>query len=510
MSTVHFPRQQIILRAGPSAVELNPQRTLIVGQLTTGSATPGALVSNLQNNGSEDALFGADSMVAAMVRGFKRFNMLSQLDVIPLVDGGGATDATGTVVFGGVATASGTITVNIGSRDNHSFSLAVTTGDTATVIGDALVTAIVADTRAPVTGVNVTGTVTLTAVNGGTVANSIGIEVDGAVAGVTLAATAMTGGATDPVLTGVFDVVGNVRYQTVVAPSEYGTSFLTDFLDPRFNPVTIPNILDGVGIITSTDTFVNLEALANAENSQSLVIEGNKFIDNSLYRGSALFELNYVISSILGGIRSVRLTTGANISALVVSQNAGEDAIGGPQIASLPYANTPVAGLPVIDQDKEWTDTEVVALRAAGISLMGNNRTRNSIILDQVVTTRKTDAAGNSEITFKFLNGVDTASVFREFFFESNRARFAQDRLTDGDLVQTRSMDNAESIRGAQLGFYQSLQGVIAQAGAASTDIFLSTLVISPDVNSGLVSIQMQPILVGQLRAIDTVITVTF
>ena len=42
---------------------------------------------------------------------------------------------------------------------------------------------------------------------------------------------------------------------------------------------------------------------------------------------------------------------------------------------------------------------------------------------------------------------MDTASIVREFFFVNLKSRYAQTRLTDGDLVAGRDMANEASIR---------------------------------------------------------------
>ncbi len=421
---VSFPNTTFNLLAKRSLVPLIEQKVLLIGQkVAAGSATSGDLISNIQNDSSENALFGENSMIAAMVRAYKTLNIDTQLDVISLDDDGGAVDATGTITFTGGATENGTFIVNVGSRTNHSFSINVIDGDTVTDIGDALVTAVTADARSPVSAANVAGVVTFTAINGGTVGNNIGLEITGVVAGVTLALTAMASGATDPSLTNIFDVLGSERYQTIVAPFEYGTTFLTSFLDARFN--VTDDVLDGVGIMTSSDTFALLQAAGDAENSQSLVLFGNRLVAESLYQGSALFELDHIQSSLFAAIRSLRFTDGANYSRFIVASGSGRDSFGGADLATLPYANAPIPGLPIIDQAREFTRQETEDLRDAGVALIGNNRTRTSTIMDQVVTTRKTDVAGNPELTFKFLNGVDTGSVFREFFVLNNRSRFA-------------------------------------------------------------------------------------
>ncbi len=156
------------------------QKILFVGQkLPAGSATAATLIENITNGGAEDALFGAKSMLATLIRANKVRNQQVQIDVISLDDNGSAVDATGTMAVSGTATEAGTLTIVFGSERNHKADIAVADTDTATVVGDAIEAAITADLKSPVSASNTTGTVTITAENGGTYGNSIPLEIRG-------------------------------------------------------------------------------------------------------------------------------------------------------------------------------------------------------------------------------------------------------------------------------------------------------------------------------------------
>jgi len=259
MTIVSQPDVSVSIVPAATLVPNESHRVLLIGQKNGGTATSGDLQEEFQNDNSWDTLFGADSQVSAMLRAYKKINLDTRVDAIGLDDNGSAVAATGTVVFSGTATEDGSFEVTIGSDTNHKFTVTVTSGDTATVVGDTLETVSNLDANLPVTAVNATGTVTMTAVNGGTEANRIGLRATGTVAGLTVAVTIMSGGLTDPVLTTLFDIVGNERYQTVVYPFGWGTTDLTAFLDPRFNVTN--DVLDGVGVLATHDTFSNLKAI---------------------------------------------------------------------------------------------------------------------------------------------------------------------------------------------------------------------------------------------------------
>ena len=488
-----------------------PQRVLMVGQMTSaGSATSGALVQNIQNDGSENDLFGENSMLADMVRAFKRINKFSRLDCIPLSDNGSGVAATGSIAFSGTATASGSLFFSIAST-NFTFELPVTSGQTASQLATALSALINADTKVPVTASPTTGTVPLTAVNKGTVGNEIGLQVVGTIAGISVALTALTSGANNPSLTGLFSVVDNIRYQTVVYPSNYTLSVLTtSFLIPRFNVNN--QILDGVGIITATDSLADLITLGNANNTQTLNILSNQEVSTSTYKGGAIFEMTYNISAYFGAIRSLRLTDGVNISRYVVG-GLSADQFGGAALATLPYFNTPIPYLPLIASGNEFTQEEIDELLTAGVSIIGNNVAGTEIVLGEQVTTYKTDSGGNPDLSYKYLNYVDTISGAREYQFNNLKADCRQSRLTDGDLVPNRKMHNPSSIAALMVGYYKTLSGedyVLVEAGEEALQFYKDNLLVTINKALGAAYITQKVIIVTQLRRIVATIQIAF
>jgi len=506
------PTVSLSIIAAQTAIGTSAQRVLFVGQKTAvGTATSGALISDIQNDASENTLFGANSMLAGMIRAFRAINLDVNIDAIPLDDAGAGVPATSTVTFAGTPTEAGTITITVGSRVNHAFKIAIATTDTATTIAAALVTAITADTDVPVTAGNVAGVVTLTAVNDGTEGNSIGIAKSGTVGGVTTTLVGMASGATNPTLTGVFDVVGDIRYQTVVWPFTFTLTELKSFLDPRFN---VDNkIQDGVGIVHSSDTFANLKSAGDAENSQSIVILGNREVTGGDVEGSGLLEIGTIISSQFAALRSLRLEDDTNIAPFVIATNGARDTRGGAAIASLPYHNTPFVNLPVVTQGDGFTAQELSDLLDAGVSNIGSNITATIAIAGPIKTTSKTDVAGNPDPSFGFLNFVDTISTIREIYFNRLKARYAQSRLTTGALQSGRSIANEESIRAFLIGIYQDLGSadfVLVEAGETSLNFFKDNLSVVLDLVTGTATITMKVLIVTQLRIITGSIQIAF
>ncbi len=488
-----------------------PQRILFVGQKTSaGSAVAGALVENILNDNSEDALFGARSMLAGMIRDAKALNKVTIMDAIALDDDGAGVAAAGAVVFSGTATAAGTLKVTIGSRTNHSYDIAVANGATATSLGALLVAAMAADTQCPASGINTAGSVAVTASNKGLVGNLMGLRVEGTVAGITTSITIMAAGATDPTLTNVFSVVGDKRYQTVVWPYT-ATTVLLSFLDARFNVSN--NVLDGVGVMSRADSLANHLTALGSLNSQSLVRHCDKTVSETSYKGPAILELEQSKAAQVASIRGLRRTDGANISQFVITRNGALDSFGGPALSSKPYFNTPMPNLPIISTGKGWQGTESEQLKTAGGFVMGNNTAGNSIIIDELVTTYKTDSASNADLTFKYLNYVDTASAGREYFYNNLKSQYAQSRLTEGDLVPGRDMANANSIAAFCTKLYSDLSGpdyVLTQAGETALQFFNDRLSVSLNLLTGTVTILMSVPIVTQLRTIVATFKIEF
>lgn len=513
--TVSNPIINITKQSASQTISNAAHKVLIIGQQTGSVYTGGELVESIGNANVEIGNFGKGSQVAEMVKGFKSVNQVTRLDVIPLDDNGSGVQSTGTIAFSGTATEAGTLIVSIGSRTSHKYSVSIALGDTATEIGDALVSLVNGDAHKIVSASNTTGTVTLTANNAGTYGNGIGLEVKGVVGGVAPSVTAMTGGATDPVLTSLFDVIGDSRYQTIVFPGNYDVALVADsassttsLLDPRWNEDNA--ILDGVCVISKTDTLANLKTFLNARNSQSLIVNAQKSVNDSLYKGSAVFELDDVIAAKIGAVRSLRLTDGANISQFVIASNL--DSKGGSHIASFPYMNTPLT-LPIIDTGKGWSSAEQTELNTAGGFVVGNNVAGNGIVIGQVYTTYKTDAAGNVDKTYQFLNNVDVTSAGAEFLFNNLKSAYSQSRLTDGALVTGYNMVNENAIRGKLVELYNVLSGegyLLYRAGEDNIKYFVDNLTISLDLLNGKATSTAKVPLVAQLRRLDLVLQAVF
>lgn len=593
-TTIRQPKVNVNIVNANVAVENTEQKILFVGQKTVvGTATALALNESIPNDGSEDTLFGRDSMLATMIRANKIRNQQVQVDAIALDDdptvitiedvatliesGGVATvTTTGThglitgdiiivteattlgfnlvnvgivvtttfvftyevaiglgtegtpegviitsserarssILIEGTATENGTLTFIAGSERRHKFDIAINDNDTDAEIGPLIVAAVNVDLNTPVILVYDAPAmvVRIKATNRGSYGESIPIEIRGEVAGITTMVGGMVGGGADPVLTTVFDAIGENRYQAIVWPYPNDTTEVLALLDPRFN--ADGKVLDGVAFTALADTVSNLKALGAALNSQSLVIFGDQEETETNYAGPSIVEIPMVVASYFAGFRGLRLDTdGFSIADLVITTNGPLDSFGGPALASKPYFNTPFADLVPMQVGRGFDDPEIEDLKDNGITVIGNNIVNNTVITGEVVTTYKTDFAANPDVTFTFLNYVDTASQSREYFFNNLRARFAQSRLTEGDVIKGRDMANELVIRSFLKRLYQDLSGtdfVLLEAGEVALVFFDENLIIDIDKANGKVTIQMTVPIVTQLREIAATLKIAF
>jgi phage tail sheath gpL-like len=454
-----FPNTTVNILSANTPQTAGERTILLTGCMISGTATTGVVVENLLSAADFNAAFGRTSQIAkagrALVESLSISRIQPKISAIGLVDNASGVAATGTIAFSGTATTAGTIKVYIDSIRNGAYSLNVAVGTTAADLGTLLETAIAANLNTPVSSVDTAGSVALTALNDGTQGNTIGLKYDlGASVGITIALTAMASGATDPVLTSLFDTVADKRFTSIVYPAEWGVSTLTNFTESRFN---VDNkIIDGEGLFCGFDTYSNTNSAADALNQKTAAKTGFKLIDEASHKGSGCFESPIVVAAYEAALRELRLTVGANTSSIVTNGKG----TGGSFFGGIPYHNTPFNLLPIIETGHDWSDLEALELEKSGVWLLRNNPNNTTIISNEAVTTYKTDALGNPDITFKYLNYVDTLSISRAYIFNNLKADLSQHILTTGDLIAGMPMVNAEGFIATMMGYYSALSGI--------------------------------------------------
>lgn len=513
--TTSNPKVTIQLLPAPIVTAVAGRRDLIVGQLgASATAVSGALNQNIQalTDAEIRTLLGANVDLTYRVLEWRAGNdNNSQLDVIGLDESGTGTQAAGTIAFSGTATADGTYRVTVADDRLFSVDIAVSSGDTATVVGAAVDTALTALSNAVFTSGAVTGTVTVTAVDKGTIGNLYGIRVTGTVPGLSVTVTAFTGGTNNPTLTTILDPIDGLRYTGIGWPEAWASDLdiPVDELDSRFNASNA--IMDGVCFTGKTDTYANDLTFIGAENSQSLVVMGNNKESETTSKGPAVLYPADWAASYFQGVRSKRLTSGAPVGSDIVTTSGALDAIGGPELASLPYHNTQLSNAPVTLPKNLFSPTEQSDLEDEGFTTYGVNTAGNAIIMAPVVTAWTTDDAGNPNVSFHYLNYVDTGSICRETFYNQLKATYSQSRLTEGALIAGRAMANAESIKSFLLKVYKSLaQQALTQAGSEAEGYFARNTTVTLNLATRTVTIASKLPIVTQLGVVNYALQLSF
>jgi phage tail sheath gpL-like len=512
--TVARPIITSSISASPQPQGIDEISILYVGQKTSaGTATAGAITENIISIADLNTRAGRTSHLAKVIRpAFQNIFSLAGtkrpiVDFIALDDDGSAVDADGTIAFSGTATEAGSYTINV---DGDIYTLPVASGDTATEVGDALEALITANANANYTASNSTGTVTITAVNGGTVGNDILTVGTGTVAGLTLTVgqVYLTSGATDPSLTNLFDVITNAqkKYTFIVYPSQYTRSTLTDFTEAQF--ATNDRMF---GVQCVADTYANLNTLVDGLNLKTLSIIGN--VLNASGKPQIQRNVDVITSTVIAEIGCL-LTTGSNVSSFVVNSKTR----GGAFWASIPFHNLVLKGLGTIDTDAKISQAQSIELTNSGLVVLQNNKSNTELVLSTVKTTYKTDALGNNDPTFQELNRYLQSVLSVEYIINNLAVRCAQVALTDavGTLPSNQAILNGEAIINILGGYYdvlsdpngdyQLLRSGKNAEGISYRDAFKEVLQdsITITLSSGTVAFsQIELPLIAQLRELD-------
>lgn len=520
MTQVAEPYVSVVRTSADVPVANAAQKILLCAQMdTAGTAADGALQENVLSLADAQALFGADSPMARMwaaadsiVEGRVQIDCIAKDEVA-----GNAREVT--LTFTGNVSQSGSIEVVAGSELNGRVKVAVAAGDTPTQVATAIAAAFNAlTTNFGFTVASALGVVTFTADTQGVWANGYGFTVDVGKTGTSGAVAEGQAGTGEPTLTGILDPITstNRRYQGVV----WGFSdpaIPVGVLDGRFDADN--RVLDGVLFSALVDTHANLlTALAGADyNSAShaaLMDEDESLTVGGavVHIGSAQLEPPEIKLSWFAAVRALRLTTGATVSQYVTT-SASRDQRGGSALASLPYFNTVLPDLPPMRPGRGFTDAEKEQLKAAGGYVMGENVTGDQGIVGEVVMTYLTDGAGNPDPTYQFLNYVDTTSQIQEYFFNNCKKRFAQARLTEGEVKRNRDQVNRKVFNAFLVKLYRDLAGVdfvLTQDGEEALNFFRENIDTQLTLVSGLISTAFKCPIVTQTRRIDVTIKIAF
>jgi phage tail sheath gpL-like len=255
-----------------------PYKAVIVGQkLSSGTGTADTIVGPVTSVDQVIGVGGRGSILHRQAIGWFASNENTELWLGVLADNGSGVAATGTIVFGGTATAAGTIALYLGGV---LVPVPIASGNASTDQATAAGTAINTNADLPVTASVASSTVTLTFRHKGLVGNSydvrVGFNGETLPAGVTAPTITALGGVVagtlNPTLTNLIAAMGDMWFQIWSHPYTDATSLSAieaDLLD-RFGPI---RSMDGVAFTSASGSLSTLTTLGNARNSgQSVII----------------------------------------------------------------------------------------------------------------------------------------------------------------------------------------------------------------------------------------------
>jgi phage tail sheath gpL-like len=241
----YFPSQtwrvsgtNIEFDASQANTATQPQRTLLIGQITASGTAPSNVQVQAYSQAQVNTLTGANSMLANIYAAYRLQDPFGEVWLGPMLDNAGGTAATGTITITGTATAAGTLALYLMGT---SVPVAVSNSDTPTTIATNIAAAIAAVGTFPFTASAAIGVVTLTAVHKGVALNDIDLRANyiGAQnnevlpSGITVAfsnpvtgstAGTFSGGATNPALTTLTANLGVQLFDFIACPYNDATS----------------------------------------------------------------------------------------------------------------------------------------------------------------------------------------------------------------------------------------------------------------------------------------------
>lgn len=241
----------------------NLQKTLIIGQRLAAGTVAANTPVDVFSDSDAAACFGRGSVAHLMARAAIRANPYLALTVLAMDDAVGSVAAFCTVTVTGPATGGGVLTLLVGDQRTD---IAIASGDTATAIAAALNAQIANQPDLPVTATVLAGVVTLAAKNKGALGNGINVGARATATGVTVVATAMAAGATDPTIATALAVVFAAGHNIIISAWNDQTNLtaLRTHLDNVSGPLEQRG---AVGVFGHAGTLANMTTLCGQVNS---------------------------------------------------------------------------------------------------------------------------------------------------------------------------------------------------------------------------------------------------
>ncbi len=459
-------------RANTSA---RAQRALLIGQKTAA----GTLVPNVpivsQSQSDATAAAGPGSVLAGMVEAYRLNDPTGEAWLLPLVDDGAASAATGTVTFTGPTTAPGTLALYVAGT---LVSVALAIAQTAAQVATTVAAAINATPSLPASATAAAGVVTLTAKNKGECGNDIDIRINykGAVsneitpAGLGVAIVAMSGGVANPVL----------------------TTALSNLQDTAFDFI--------ICSLTDTTSLAAIAALLNDATgrwSWSSQVYGHCFVAK---RGTAGANAAFATALNNQHITSVAFADSPSPAWKWAAAFAGAAAVSLREDPGVPLQTLTVAGILAPPLASRFSLlTRNLTLLYGGCATWTVDAS-NAVVIENIITTYVTNAQGQADDSYLQIETLFLLMYVLRRMSDVVTTKYARRKLAvDGvRLLPGSNVVTPSIIKADVIATYRQLEAEGMVQGATA---FAAGLVVEKDpANPNRVNVLWPAVLINQLR----------
>lgn len=380
-----------------------------------GTATPGT-VSSPNSPEEADAMYGQGSELALDYRAAYKVQPGAQIKCVVVAEAGGAAKAAATVLFAGPATNSGVVQVTLAGQKTAEVSIA--SGDAATAVATAVAHAINKVANFPATATVASATVTVTAKQGGTRGNNLGLGVSITAPGVTAALNGGSAGMTPTARlaggTGTDDITAAIA---AAAPGEYAYHVLSHV--DATNIDLLRGHLNTGASIAQRKRQQGIFALTSVAYGAAIAFAGGPS-----GRNAGRLECVYLRDATAVGsvVDPIVKTSGEIAAAQAMARLWGDSNAGGQVEGELAYAACNLDGVhldgilaPTDATGVRFLDSEVEQLLQGGVTpLVASPSIPGIVRAVRVVTTYTTDSNGNPTNAVKDASRITIADYAAE------------------------------------------------------------------------------------------------
>jgi len=444
-------------------------KVLFIGQRLASGSVAAETLTRITSKDQGDADFGRGAMLTEMLRLGKAVDPFTETWAVALDENAVGVAANKDYTISGAATADGTMTWLI---DGVKVPVGVSSGDSATTIGDAVVAAVAADTTLPVTVTNALGVLTFVAKWKGESGNNIDIRLnyyqgEKLPEGVTvdIMAGTLANGTTNPDITPALAALGNEQFNWIVCPytDAANLAVLENWLDSRWGPVV------------------------QADGRAFAAYRGNHAATGTFGSGRNHPHVSYLATN-TSPQAPYKI---AAINAMTVANPLAQD-------PARPLSTLHLVGMLPPANSERWTDSERNLLLFDGMSTYYVDPSGRCHI-ERQITSYQTNDLGVDDISYLNIQRPETLSRIR-YEQVARVSKFIVGRYklsgTDEQFGAGEPILNEDSIRAELLALYKDV--FMERGWCEDFEYYKATIVIEIDTATGRVDWKDEPQLVGQ------------